>query len=101
MRSHFYPDLCVLADVRDQRALSAALQGCEVVINLAAGHKDNVNRSVFADEVNVDGAKNALLLNANIKRIIFTEARLLYMVCTFGYTDEDGLFCAIQSLRKN
>lgn len=93
VRSHFYPDLCVLADVRDQRALSAALQGCEVVINLAAEHKDNVNPVSLYDEVNVDGAKNICLAaeHTNIKRIIFTSSVAVYGFAPLD-TDENGLF---------
>ena len=91
--SHFYPDLCVLADVRDQQALSAALQGCEVVINLAAEHKDNVNPVTLYDEVNVNGAKNICLAaeNSNIKRVVFTSSVAVYGFAPLD-TDENGTF---------
>src|SRR5271169_4013770 len=53
-----YPALCSTADVRDIPALRTALQGAEIIFNLAAEHKDNVRPRTLYDEVNVQGARN-------------------------------------------
>ena len=71
--SKTYPELRVFADVREPQTLSAALKGSDVVINLAAEHRDDVTPKSLYDDVNVTGAEN--VCNAcrelGIKKIIF------------------------------
>ncbi len=89
--SAMYPALCRTADVRDIPALQAALQGVEVVYNLAAEHKDNVRPRELYDEVNVQGARNVCRIAAEqgIPAIVFTSS-----VAVYGFaapdTDEQG-----------
>ena len=45
-------------DVRDCRALTAALDGTEIVYNLAAVHRDDVKPVSLYRQVNVAGASN-------------------------------------------
>jgi nucleoside-diphosphate-sugar epimerase len=79
-RSSTYPDLWTFADVCDKSSLHLALEGSEVVYNLAAEHKDNVRpRSVY-DEVNVAGAENVCRAaeKVSISKIVFTSSVAVY-----------------------
>ena len=48
-----YPQLRVEADVRDIESLVKNLSGIEIVINLAAEHRDDVSPKSLYDDVNV------------------------------------------------
>src|SRR5690606_28993563 len=52
-----FPDETIVADVRDLESLIPAIKG-EVIINLAAEHRDDVTPKSLYDEVNVVGAKH-------------------------------------------
>ena len=77
-------------DVEDIGSLSV-LNGCEVVINLAAEHKDNVKPTSRYHDVNVQGAINICRIaeQFDIRHIIFTSS-----VAVYGFalpnTGEDG-----------
>jgi len=87
-----YQALCSTADVRDAAALRAALQGTDIIYNLAAEHKDNVRPTTLYDEVNVQGARNVCRVASElaIPAIVFTSS-----VAVYGFaapdTDETGL----------
>ena len=68
------------ADVRDRRALAVALEGAEVVYNLAAAHRDDVRPVTVYDEVNVGGAVNVcnVCSKLGIRRLIFTSSVAVY-----------------------
>lgn len=78
--SQKYPDLSIIADVRDKNALINACKDIDIIYNLAAEHADNVTPlSLYAD-VNIGGASNiveAARAN-NIKKIIFTSSVAIY-----------------------
>ena len=86
-----YPELRVQADVRDLQSLIENLNDIELVINLAAEHRDDVSPKSLYDDVNVDGAEN--ICNActkkGIKKIIFTSSVAVYGFAPLG-TDETG-----------
>ena len=86
-----YPELRVQADVRDIKSLIENLNDIELVINLAAEHRDDVSPKRLYDDVNVDGAEN--VCNAcselGIKKIIFTSSVAVYGFAPLG-TDETG-----------
>lgn len=87
--SKTYPELRVFADVREPQTLSAALKGSDVVINLAAEHRDDVTPKSLYDDVNVTGAEN--VCNAcrelGIKKIIFTSSVAVYGFAPLGTTE--------------
>lgn len=81
----------VSCDVRDQRSTISACAGGDVIVNLAAVHRDDVRPRSLYDEVNVLGAKNvcAAARANDIRRIIFISSVAVYGFSTPG-TDEDG-----------
>ena len=67
-------------DVRDHRGLVEALDGCEVVVNLAAVHRDDLEPKRLYGEVNVTGAVNvcAACRELGIGRVVFTSSVAVY-----------------------
>ena len=67
-------------DVRDAAALLPAMANCNVVVNLAAAHRDDVKPRRLYDEINVEGARNVCeAAEANgIKTIVFTSSVAVY-----------------------
>ena len=63
----------------------------DVIINLAAGHRDDVKPISKYDEVNVEGARNvcAMATKYNINQIIFTSSVAIYGFAPPN-TDESG-----------
>lgn len=92
--SRKYPELWQYADVRDIAALMRTLGGTEVVINLAAEHRDDVTPISLYDEVNVKGAENVGTVcdRLGIEKIIFTSSVAVYGFAPVG-TDESGKIC--------
>ncbi len=79
-------------DIRERAALTGALpEGCEVVVHLAAVHRDDVRERRLYDEVNVAGTRNLAAAAAarGVRRIVFTSS-----VAVYGFaapqTGEDG-----------
>ena len=70
------------ADVQDGAGLTAALEGAEVVYNLAAVHRDDVKPVTRYDEVNAGGAANVCgaCRRLGIDRLIFTSTAAVYGV---------------------
>jgi GlcNAc-P-P-Und epimerase len=75
-----YNSITTIANVLDKPSLISSLKGIEVVILLAAEHKDNVSPISLYYDVNVEGIKNTLeAMEMNgIKRIIFTSSVAIY-----------------------
>lgn len=86
-----YPELRVQADVRDIKSLTENLNDIELVINLAAEHRDDVSPKSLYDDVNVQGAENVCkaCTELGIKKIIFTSSVAVYGFAPLG-TDETG-----------
>ena len=89
--SQVHPSLCVICDIRDVSALERELVGSDIVINLAAEHRDDVTPKSLYDEVNVIGSANVcqVCFKLGIKRIIFTSSVAVYGFAPVG-TDESG-----------
>lgn len=89
--SEKYPDKTVIADIRNKESLTEKLSGYDMLINLAAEHKDNVLPVDLYQQVNVEGSENvchAAECN-NIEKIIFTSSVAIYGN-TEKETDETG-----------
>ena len=120
-KSHAFPDLWVRYDIRNKddeknefsesltdkaaapgkaeeaakampmHSLEEVLTGSDVVINLAAEHRDDVTPKSLYDEVNVQGSENVCnaCTKLGIKKIIFTSSVAVYGFAPAG-TDESG-----------
>lgn len=74
------PDLWVYADLRDKQSLENACSGCDVIYNLAAEHRDDVQPLSLYTDVNVTGSQNLCDVadKLGIKHIIFTSSVAIY-----------------------
>ena len=85
-----FPGAGRIADICDQAALMAAVRG-EVLVHLAAEHRDDVLPLSRYDAVNVGGTRNlcAVAEAQGIRTIIFTSTVAVYGFAPAG-TDEAG-----------
>lgn len=88
--SNQFPEKCKIADVRDIDSLRSAITG-DVVVNLAAVHRDDVRDVSEYQHTNVRGAENvaAVCTEKKIKKIVFTSSVAVYGFAKPG-TDETG-----------
>lgn len=79
-QSHFFSDITIIGDVRDRDKMVELLKGTDVVVLLAAEHRDDVSPVSLYYDVNVGGMRNVLAaMEANgIKRIVFTSSVAVY-----------------------
>ncbi|MDB2369485.1 NAD-dependent epimerase/dehydratase family protein [Planktomarina temperata] len=88
--SNQFPEKCKIADVRDIETLRKTITG-DVVVNLAAVHRDDVRDKSEYQSTNVDGAENVALVceEKSIDKIVFTSTVAVYGFAEPG-TDESG-----------
>ena len=88
--SNQFPEKCKIGDVRDIDALRQTITG-NVIVNLAAVHRDDVRDKSEYQRTNVVGAENIALVSEEkrIKKIIFTSTVAVYGFAKPG-TDENG-----------
>ena len=88
--SNQFPEKCKFADVRDVETLRNTITG-DVVVNLAAVHRDDVRDKTEYQRTNVDGAENVALVceEKGIDKIVFTSTVAVYGFAEPG-TDESG-----------
>lgn len=89
--SNQFPEKCKIADVRDIETLRNTITG-DVVVNLAAVHRDDVRDKSEYQRTNVDGAENVALVceEKGIDKIVFTSTVAVYGFAEPG-TDESGI----------
>lgn len=78
--SILHPDITKMADILDVQRLTESLAGVEVVVLLAAEHRDDVTPASLYYKVNVEGMNNTLraMENNGISRLIFTSSVAVY-----------------------
>lgn len=79
-QSHFFPHLTEIGDVRNVEQMKKMLVDADVVVLLAAEHRDDVTPTSLYYDVNVEGMKNVLsAMEFNgVKRIVFTSSVAVY-----------------------
>lgn len=89
--SYDFPALYFSADIRNLDGLNSVINRCNVLVNLAAEHRDDVSPLSLYDEVNVGGANNLCQLarDKGINRLIFTSSVAVYGFAPLD-TDESG-----------
>ena len=77
--SNQFPEKCKVADVREAETLRNTITG-DVVVNLAAVHRDDVRDKSEYQRTNVDGAENVALVceEKGIDKIVFTSTVAVY-----------------------
>ncbi len=84
-------DITTVGDIRDEAAITAACDGFDAVINLAAAHRDDVRPIELYEQTNVDGARNLVAaMEANgITRLVFTSSVAVYGLDAGESTETD------------
>lgn len=79
-QSHFYPEITHIANVLDKDAMIKLLNGQDLVVLLAAEHRDDVTPKSLYYDVNVQGMRNVLeaMDKNDVKRIVFTSSVAVY-----------------------
>ena len=78
--NYFFNDITIFGDVREQAQMDEHIKGADVVVLLAAQHRDDVTPSSLYYDTNVGGMKvtlNAMEKNG-IKRIVFFSSVAVY-----------------------
>lgn len=78
--SHFFNDITVIGDVREQDQMDKEIADSDVVILLAAQHRDDVSPVSLYYDTNVDGMRVTLkaMESNGVKRIVFFSSVAVY-----------------------
>ena len=78
--SHFFNDITTIGDVRNQQQMDSALACTDLVILLAAQHRDNVTPTSLYYDTNVGGMRTTLhaMERNGVKRILFFSSVAVY-----------------------
>ncbi|MBP5170889.1 MAG: NAD-dependent epimerase/dehydratase family protein [Bacteroidales bacterium] len=79
-QSRFFPEITTVANVLDQEALDRLLAGTDLVVLLAAEHRDDVTPTSLYYDVNVGGMRNTLaaMEKNGVKRLVFFSSVAIY-----------------------
>ena len=85
-----FPEYCKIGDVRDIKSLRETITG-NVVVNLAAVHRDDIIDKNEYEQTNVTGSENIVKVctEKGIKKIVFTSSVAVYGFADPG-SDETG-----------
>lgn len=78
--SHFFNEITEIGDVRDVEQMKQRLIGADVVVLLAAQHRDDVTPISLYYDTNVEGMKSTLeaMEHNGIKRLVFFSSVAVY-----------------------
>lgn len=93
VKSDKYPQLTQLGNVLDRDKLTMLLAGVDLVVLLAAEHRDDVTPVAKYYDVNVGGMENTLAAMENnaIKRMVFTSSVAVYGLGKENPTEETAV----------
>jgi len=79
-QSHFFNDITEIGDVREQDQMDKMLVGSDVVVLLAAQHRDDVSPTSLYYDTNVGGMKVTLnsMEKNGVKRLVFFSSVAVY-----------------------
>ena len=79
-QSHFFPELTTIGDVREQEQMDRELAGADVVVLLAAQHRDDVSPVSLYYDTNVGGMEVTLraMERNGVRRIVFFSSVAVY-----------------------
>lgn len=79
-QSHFFPEVTTIGDVRVQEQMDKELEGTDVVVLLAAQHRDDVSPVSLYYETNVGGMEVTLraMERNGVKRLVFFSSVAVY-----------------------
>ena len=79
-QSHFFNDITDIGDVRDQKTMDEKLRGYDLVVLLAAQHRDDVTPTTLYYDTNVGGMEVTLkaMEKNGIKRLVFFSSVAVY-----------------------
>ena len=88
--SHFFNDVTVIGDVREQEQMDSELAGADVVVLLAAQHRDDVTPTSLYYDTNVGGMEKTLraMEKNGVKRIVFFSSVAVYGLNKKNPTEE-------------
>jgi nucleoside-diphosphate-sugar epimerase len=91
LNSHSFSSQTIITDIRTIEQLRVAIREQDVIINLAAEHRDDVRPLSLYDDVNVGGARNLCTVarEKKVSTIVFTSSVAVYGFAPLG-TDESG-----------
>ena len=80
LQSHFFPQYTIIGDVRKQEQMNKELEGSDLVVLLAAQHRDDVTPTSLYYDTNVGGIKVTLqaMEKNGIKRLVFFSSVAVY-----------------------
>lgn len=78
--SHFFNDITAIGDVRNRKDMDRELKGADLVVLLAAQHRDDVTPTSLYYDTNVKGMEVTLeaMKKNEVKRIIFFSSVAVY-----------------------
>jgi len=79
-KSHFFNNLTKISDIRKPKEIIDSFSNINIVVLLAAEHRDDVSPTSLYYDVNVQGTKNVLeaMDKKGVKNIIFTSSVAVY-----------------------
>ena len=88
--SHFFNDITVIGDVREQDQMDRELAGADLVVLLAAQHRDDVTPTSLYYDTNVGGMEKTLkaMEKNGVKRIVFFSSVAVYGLNKKNPTEE-------------
>lgn len=91
--SKHYPHLTVVGNVLDKEKLTLLLKGADLVVLLAAEHRDDVSPTSLYYDVNVLGMRNTLqAMEVNgVTRILFTSSVAVYGLDKSNPTEDSSI----------
>jgi nucleoside-diphosphate-sugar epimerase len=94
VRSQVFPKQTTVADVRSIEQLRSSIREYDVIVNLAAEHRDDVRPLSLYDDVNVGGARNIcnVAREKSVQTIVFTSSVAVYGFATIR-PNESGDIC--------